>query len=48
MVFQGSIFDLTAEILGPVDGIYDRAALVALPVGLRDEYASHLVNLTRA
>ncbi|WP_399258521.1 hypothetical protein [Terriglobus albidus] len=48
MLFQGSIFDLTPDLLGPVDAVYDRAALVALPAGLRDEYASHLTSLTRA
>jgi len=48
VLFQGSIFDLTPELLGPVDSVYDRAALVALPTGLRDEYARHLTNLTRA
>ena len=48
VLFQGSIFDLTPELLGPVDGVYDRAALVALPASLRDEYARHLTNLTRA
>jgi len=30
-VFAGDIFDLSAEALGRVDAIYDRAALVALP-----------------
>jgi thiopurine S-methyltransferase len=48
VLFQGSIFDLTPELLGAVDGVYDRAALVALPAGLRDEYASHLTSLTQA
>ncbi|WP_399259072.1 thiopurine S-methyltransferase [Terriglobus albidus] len=48
VLFQGSIFDLTPDLLGPVDAVYDRAALVALPAGLRDEYASHLTSLTRA
>ena len=30
-IFVGDIFELSAPVLGPVDAIYDRAALVALP-----------------
>ncbi|MBV1863790.1 MAG: thiopurine S-methyltransferase [Rhodobacteraceae bacterium] len=41
-IFVGDIFDLTAEILGPVDMIYDRAALVALPPDMRSRYAAHI------
>ncbi len=48
VIFQGSIFDLTADILNPVDMVYDRAALVALPRAMRDRYASHLRTLTSA
>lgn len=33
-VLVGDFFDLTATNLGPIDAIYDRAALVALPYGL--------------
>lgn len=47
-VFVGDIFDLTKERLGPVDAIYDRAALVALPDGLRADYSRHLIALTDA
>lgn len=46
-IFAGDIFDLTAETLGAVDGIYDRAALVALPSGLREKYSAHLRAITR-
>jgi len=45
-IFQGDIFELTAEILGPVDAIYDRAALVALPPAMRERYARHLMGMT--
>src|SRR5699024_8207116 len=45
-IFQGDIFELTADLLGPVDAVYDRAALVALPEGLRQQYAQHLVKIT--
>ena len=47
-IFVGNIFDLSAEYLGPVNAIYDRAALVALPKETRQGYASHLINLTDA
>lgn len=45
-VFAGDIFDLTARDIGPVDAVYDRAALVALPDAMRARYARHLGNLT--
>lgn len=47
VIFQGSIFDLTCELLGSIDFVYDRAALIALPQKLRETYASHLRALTR-
>jgi thiopurine S-methyltransferase len=45
-IFEGDIFDLTEDLLGPVDAVYDRAALVALPEGLRQQYAQHLTKIT--
>ncbi|OSP53841.1 thiopurine S-methyltransferase [Pseudoruegeria sp. SK021] len=45
-LFVGDIFDLPADRLGPVDAVYDRAALVALPRDLRDRYAAHLTAIT--
>jgi thiopurine S-methyltransferase len=47
-VFVGDIFDLTAGMLGPVDAVYDRAALIALPPELRRRYAKHLLVLAPA
>lgn len=44
----GDIFDVSAEYLGPINAIYDRAALVALPAFIRLQYASHLMNITNA
>lgn len=46
-IWVGDLFDLTAERLGEVDAIYDRAALVALPPTLRGRYTAHLMALTR-
>jgi len=47
-IFVGDIFDLSAETLGSVDVIYDRAAFVALPEDLRPKYAAHLMKITEA
>ena len=47
-VFNGNVFDLTPDDLGPVDAIYDRAALVALPAHMRGDYARQLINLSAA
>ncbi|WP_169566565.1 thiopurine S-methyltransferase [Sneathiella limimaris] len=45
-LFVGDFFDLTSETLGPVDAIYDRAALVALPEDMRQKYATKLMEVT--
>ena len=45
-IFVGDIFHLSSGILGSVDAVYDRAALVALPREMRNRYAAHLKELT--
>lgn len=45
-IFVGDIFDLTRGILGAVDAVFDRAALVALPETMRVRYAQHLLEIT--
>ena len=45
-IFGGDIFELSGEMLGSVDAIYDRAALVALPKEMRDRYTPHLTKIT--
>jgi len=45
-IFVGDIFDLSRDVLGPVDAIYDRAALVALPDTMRGRYAAHVTDIT--
>ncbi|MEM7057706.1 MAG: thiopurine S-methyltransferase [Pseudomonadota bacterium] len=45
-IWAGDIFDLDAETLGPVDATYDRAAVVALPEGMRDRYVAHVAAIT--
>jgi len=44
-LLAGDVFAATAELLGPVDALYDRAALVALPDTLRPSYAALLRRL---
>jgi thiopurine S-methyltransferase len=41
-IYHGDFFDISApDILG-VRAVYDRGALVALPPGLREQYADHM------
>jgi thiopurine S-methyltransferase len=41
----GDFFSANAEELGYFDGVYDRAATIALPAELRARYAAHLPTL---
>ena len=45
-IFVGDIFAVSSEILGSVDAIYDRAALVALPEEIRRRYTGHLMDIS--
>lgn len=45
-IFAGDIFDLTSRVLGSVNAVYDRAALVALPKELRHRYTDYLMKIT--
>lgn len=47
-VYVGDMFDLDRDMLGPVDAVYDRAALVALPEAMRQRYTAHLTAITEA
>lgn len=46
VIFIGDIFNLDESLLGNVDAIYDRAALVALPESMRAQYTRHLRDIT--
>lgn len=46
-IFVGDIFDVSPENLGPVDAIYDRGALVALPKEIQRRYTAHLRDITQ-
>ncbi|NEQ51866.1 MAG: thiopurine S-methyltransferase [Leptolyngbya sp. SIO3F4] len=45
-ILVGNIFDATSQMLGIVDAVYDRAALVALPQEMRTRYTAHLTDIT--
>jgi thiopurine S-methyltransferase len=41
-IFAGDVFATTRELVGEIDAVYDRAALIALPAELRPRYVDHL------
>ena len=46
-ILRGDLFSMTPDIVGPVDGVFDRGALIAMPDdGLRDRYSERLRSLT--
>ena len=45
-VFVGDFFALSGDHLGAVQAVYDRAALVALPAPMREQYTAHLQTIT--
>ena len=44
-ILVGDFFQLTDDIVGPIDAIYDRASLVALPQDMRPDYSQHLMTV---
>ncbi len=44
-ILVGDFFKLTDDIVGPIDAIYDRASLVALPQEMRPDYSQHLTSI---
>ena len=46
-IFVGDIFELSGDLLGRVDAIYDRAALVAFPTEMRGRYGAHVGAITQ-
>lgn len=47
-IFVGDFFATTPALLGPLDALYDRAALIALPPDLRPTYVDHVRDLVAA
>ncbi|MDB3912134.1 thiopurine S-methyltransferase [Paracoccaceae bacterium] len=46
-IFVGDIFELSGDLLGRVDAIYDRAALVAFSTEMRGRYGAHVAAITQ-
>lgn len=44
-IFCGDYFLLGAEKLGDIDGVYDRASMIALPESMRGRYVEHMATL---
>jgi thiopurine S-methyltransferase len=44
-ILCGDFFDLDRSMLGDLDAVYDRAALIAMPAAMRPRYAAHLTGL---
>ncbi len=45
-VLVGDIFDADRAMLGPVDAVFDRAALIALPPDMRPRYVPHVADIS--
>lgn len=45
-IFTGDFFAFNSAIMGKVDAVFDRGALVALPAQMRLQYAEHLLSLS--
>ncbi len=45
-VIEGDLFALQQSDIGSVTGVYDRAALIALPAAMRRQYAQHVHTLS--
>lgn len=46
-IFVGDFFKVRGKMLKPINAVYDRAALVALPEKKRIKYTKHLVSITK-
>ncbi|WKN43014.1 thiopurine S-methyltransferase [Tunicatimonas pelagia] len=47
-IFVGDLFQLSGSMLGSIDAIYDRGALVALPEEIRSRYSDHLMKIAES
>jgi thiopurine S-methyltransferase len=47
-IYSGDVFELRADELANVGGVFDRAALVALPPPMRERYAAHVLRIVPA
>ncbi|WP_297324027.1 thiopurine S-methyltransferase [Nitrosomonas sp.] len=44
-ILCGDFFDLCSDDLAKITAVYDRAALIALPPEIREQYVHHLLNI---
>ena len=44
-LLAGDFFNLTAADIAPIEAVYDRASLIALPPEMRVDYARHMASL---
>ncbi|WP_028627272.1 thiopurine S-methyltransferase [Metapseudomonas resinovorans] len=47
-ILQGDFFAVTHADVAPCQALYDRAALIALPPAMRDDYVAHLQSILPA
>ena len=47
-LLAGDFFSLTPEDIAPIEAVYDRASLIALPPEMRVDYAKHMATLLPA
>ena len=45
-LWVSNIFALSADDIGQIDAVYDRAALIAMPANMRDKYSEQVIELT--
>ncbi len=45
-LWVGDIFALSADDIGQIDAVYDRAALIAMPADMRPKYSEQVINLS--
>lgn len=45
-IYCGDIFALDQALLGHIDAVYDRAAIIALPDAMRQRYSQLLIDIT--
>lgn len=48
IIYCGDFFKLNHDMIGDIDLIYDRAALIALPTDMRRQYSSKIIALSSA
>ena len=45
-IYCGDLFELNTNVIGAIDAVYDRAAMIAMPPEMRSDYCRQLRRLT--